>query len=36
MGEPVVGEGVYFEGETDVFFAGFEDGFATGDAGVVD
>lgn len=34
--EVVVAEGVYFEGEVDVLFGGFEDGFAARDARVVD
>lgn len=36
LGEEVVGEGVYVEGEADVFFGGVEDGFSAGAAGVVD
>lgn len=36
LGHEVVCKGVDGEGEADFGFAGFEDGFAAGDAGVVD
>lgn len=36
MGEVVVGKGVDFEGQVDVFLGAVEDGAAARDAGIVD